>query len=1042
MVQTFPVSSGTSDGTPGRSDRHPGTRCAAAPGPDSNVTRDRRPPEEQELHDVTRVRVLGPVHVLDTEGAPVPLSGSRTVALITRLALTAGACVPAEVLLDDIWEGRFPEGGVATLRRLASRTRTRLTEHHLDIGPIPDGGGYQLMLKPEQVDALRFERLAEEGAHLLRENLPTRAYDTLTQALSLWVGTPLSGVESEFALREAARLEELHLQVQEDRLLTVSALEGPDAAVNGLQSLAHSFPLRERTHSLLMRALHDSGQRGAALAVYDKLRHSLAEELGVAPDQRITTLRTEILRDDQAAPSGWRSPYLTQAVGRDRETGQIRECFERTRLVTLTGTGGVGKTRLAAEYAVRITEAPPGHDPTRRVCFVELAALQHGDSLIEAVSASLSTHDAFLSSRSNTHVARITSALSSTPTLLILDNCEHIIEPAAVLAAKILAACPHLQILATSREPLMTPGEAVLRVQPLPLTDGDEDGGAVELFAQLAGLSDLDFRLHKGNRALVKDICRRLDGLPLAIELAAARAGSMGLEGIANHLDETFQLLSSTRRTGSSRHRSLNAVLDWTWNLLSPEERVLARRVAWLPAGASSQTARHVCASHGLAEEEIPFLLSSLADRSLLTASTSAGAPSDYRLLDTTRRYLLRRLDEAGETSLTARSAAEFFQAKIQDAFQGLLHSRQTESLSWLDTEHDNIVEVMRHLDRAEDLMPFVLPMSWYWIIRGRVDEMSRWLRELMSARDTLPSDIVAILDLIASLCPGEKSSTEPPPWSAINADMLGIFPPLVMIASKFALLADDTAAVAWLVDMAQDHETAWVRAAGHAVRSLAAERLGDTESAEEHAQVAANEFDRIGERWSASHMVTLIAGHRSRRGDLEGAIDALRDAVAMEGHSGVVTSSAQVELGRFLVRAGRTEEGRHELLRTLGPARNTSTEYQILAFVGLMDAALNDGDTHAAEKWLDKAREVMTRPVVDPGYLKAELELAMARLYLRRGQTKLAEEATHHAATAVDGIGDPALTAEVVEMTASVLDAVRTSQAGITGPGPRAVEE
>ena len=952
--------------------------------------------------------------------------------------------MPAEVLLDDIWEGRFPEGGVATLRRLASRTRTRLTEHHLDIGPSPNGGGYQLMLEPEQVDALRFERLAEEGAHLLRENVPTRAYDTLTQALSLWAGTPLSGVESEFALREAARLEELHLQVQEDRLLAVSALEGPEAAVSGLQSLAHSFPLRERTHSLLMRALHDSGQRCAALAVYDKLRRSLAGELGVAPDQRITTLRTEILRDDQAAPSGWRSPYLTRAVGRDREMGQIRECFDRTRLVTLTGAGGVGKTRLAAEYAVRTTEGPPGHDPTRRVCFVELAALRHGDSLVEAVSASLSTHDAFLSSRSNTHVTRITSALSSTPTLLVLDNCEHMIEPAAALAAEMLSACPHLQILATSREPLLTPGEAVLRVQPLPLTDGDEDddGGAVELFAQLAGLSDLGFRLHEGNRTLVEDICRRLDGLPLAIELAAARAGSMGLEGIASHLDETFRLLSSTRRTGSSRHRSLNAVLDWTWNLLSPEEQVLARRLAWLPAGASSQTARRVCAGHGLPEEEIPFLLSSLADQSLLTASPSAGAPSGYRLLDTTRRYLLRRLDEAGETSLMARSAAEFFRAKIQDSFQGLLHSRQTESLTWLDTEHDNIVEVMRHLDRAEDLVPFVLPMSWYWIIRGRVDEMSRWLRELASARDTLPSDIVLILDLITSLCPGEKPSVGPPLWSTISADMLGTYPPLVMIASKLALLAGDTAAVASLVDMTQDHETAWVRAAGHTARSIAAERTGDTESAEEHAQVAASEFDRIGERWSASHMVTLIAGYRSRRGDLEGAIDALRDAVAMEGRSGVVTSSAQVELGRLLVRAGRTEEGRRELLRTLGPARSTSTEYQILAFVGLLDAALNAGDTQAAESWLDRAREAMTRPVVDPGYLKAELELAAARLYLRRGQAKLAEEATHHAATTVDGIGDPALTAEVVEMTASVLDAVRTSQTGIADPGPRVVEE
>lgn len=988
------------------------------------MIRKRRDPEEPDPHDVELVRLLGPVQVLDANGAAVPLSGPRTIALIARLALAAGACVPTEALLDDIWEAELPDGGVATLRRLASRARARLAEHHLGIGPVPYGGGYRLAIDPRRVDALRFERLADEGARLLRENAPARAHDTLTRALSLWAGTPLSGIGSEFALREAARLEELHLQVQEDRLVAMTALKGPEAAISGLRSLARSCPLRERTHTLLMKALHDSGQRGAALAVYNGLRRSLTEELGVGPSRRVTELRAKILHDDRVAPSGWRSPYLTRAVGRDREIGSIGECFDRTRLVTLTGTGGVGKTRLAAEYAAHVAAEPSDRGPARRVCFVELAVLRHGDSLVEAVSAALSAHDAFLSSRSTTHMARIASALSSVPTLLILDNCEHMIEPAAALAAELLSACPDLRVLATSREPLTMPGEAVLRVQPLPL-DGDRaDGDAVRLFAQLAGLSDPSFRLHEGNRGLVEDICRRLDGLPLAIELAAARTGSMGIEGIAGHLDETFRLLSSTRRTGSSRHRRLSAVLDWTWNLLSPEERMLARRLAWLPAGAGPRTAKRVCAGHGLPEEEIPFLLSSLADRSLLTVSTSVDARTGYRLLETTRGYLLSRLDEAGETGLVVRSAVEFFREKVQDAFRGLLHGRQAESLAWLDTEHDNIVGVMRQLDRAEDLASFVLPMSWYWIIRGRTDEMSRWLRRLGAARDALPGDVVLILDLIASLCPGEKTPGETPPWSAVNADVLRTYPPLAVIACRSALLAGDTAAITPLVDMTRDHATPWVRAAGHAVRSIAAETAGDSQSAEEHARVAAVEFDRIGEHWSASHMVTLIAGHRSRRGDLKGAVAALRDTVAMEERSGVATSSARVELGRLLVRAGRTEEGRRVLLRSLEPARSTSTEYRILALVGLMDAALGAGDVRAAGSRLAEAREAMTRPVSDPEYLEVEVELAMARLHLRRGQAELAAAATRQAAAAAEGIADAALAAEVVDMTASVLGA------------------
>ena len=987
------------------------------------MIRERRDPEEPDPHDVELVRLLGPVQVLDANGAAVPLSGPRTIALIARLALAAGACVPAEALLDDIWEAELPDGGVATLRRLVSRARARLAEHHLGIGPVPYGGGYRLTIDPRRVDALRFEHLADEGARLLRENAPARAHDALTRALSLWAGTPLSGIGSEFALREAARLEELHLQVQEDRLVATTALKGPEAAISGLRSLARSCPLRERTHTLLMKALHDSGQRGAALAVYNGLRRSLTEELGVGPSQRVTALRTEILHDDRVAPSGWKSPYLTRAVGRDGEIGSIGERFDHTRLVTLTGTGGVGKTRLAAEYAAR-TGGPSDRGPARRVCFVELAVLRHGDSLVEAVSASLNAHDAFLSSRSTTHMVRIASALSSVPTLLILDNCEHVIEPAAALAAELLSACPDLRVLATSREPLTMPGEAVLRVQPLPL-DGDRaDGDAVRLFAQLAGLSDPGFRLHEGNRGLVEDICRRLDGLPLAIELAAARTGSMGIEGIAGHLDETFRLLSSTRRTGSSRHRSLSAVLDWTWNLLSPEERMLARRLAWLPAGAGPRTAKRVCAGHGLPEEEIPFLLSSLADRSLLTVSTPVDARTGYRLLETTRGYLLSRLDEAGETGLVVRSAVEFFRKEVQDAFRGLLHGRQAESLTWLDTEHDNIVGVMRRLDRAEDLASFVLPMSWYWIIRGRIDEMSRWLRRLGAARDALPGDVVLILDLIASLCPGEKTPGETPPWSAVNADVLRTYPPLAVIACRSALLAGDTAAITPLVDMTRDHATPWVRAAGHAVRSIAAETAGDSQSAEEHARVAAVEFDRIGEHWSASHMVTLIAGHRSRRGDLKSAVAALRDAVAMEERSGVATASARVELGRLLVRAGRTEEGRRVLLRSLEPARSTSTEYRILALVGLMDAALDAGDVRAAGSRLAEAREAMTRPVSDPEYLEVEVELAMARLHLRRGQAELAAATTRQAAAAAEGIADAALAAEVVDMTASVLGA------------------
>ncbi|MCZ0859213.1 BTAD domain-containing putative transcriptional regulator [Actinomyces israelii] len=975
------------------------------------------------------VRLLGPVRVLDADGTAIRLSGRRTAALVARLALSAGVVVPAETLLDDIWEDDIPDGGTETLRRLASRTRSRLAKHRLAVGPVPNGGGYRFVIEPMRVDAHRFEHLVTEGARLLRENAPARANEALVQALSLWGGAPLSGIRSEFALHEAARLEDLHLQGQEDRLVAVSSLEGPEAAVGDLQSLASAFPLRERTHYLLMRALHDSGQRGAALAAYDRLRHSLNDKLGVAPARRVTSLYEEILRDEQATPTGWRSPYLTRAVARDREIHLIDELMDRTRLVTLTGTGGVGKTRLAVEYATRATDRLSGHGPAPRICFVGLAALRDGDSLEEGVSAALSTHDMLTPSRSPARILRIASALSDMPTLLILDNCEHVIEPAAALVSELLPLHPDLRILATSREPLMVAGEAVLRVPPLPLPDGSgASSGAVELFEQLAGLSDPSFCIHDGNRALVEYVCRRLDGLPLAIELAATRTRSMGIEGIAGHLNEMFQLLSSARRTDSTRQRSLRATLDWSWDLLSPDERILARRLAWFPAGARVETAEHICAGGDLPQEEVPFLLSSLVDRSLLTISSSSDTQARYQLLETTRRYLLLRLDEAGETDRIAHSAVEYFRDRLQDTFRGLLYGCQAESLAWLDAEYDNIVEAMRQLDRAEDLVAFVIPLSWYWIMHGRVDEISRQLRELEPARDALPTGVVLILDLVASLCPGQDDSGgRRPLWSGVDADTLRTYPPLVMIACKSALLAGDLTAVASLLEIAHDHEEPWVRAAGHAAQSIAAETAGDTEAAEKCAETAAAEFNKIGDHWSAGHMVTLIARHRSRRGDLDGAVEALRDSATMEERSGVVTVLAQVELGRLLVRAGRTEEGRRVLSRTLGQACNISAEYRILAHVGMMAAALDDEDTRAAGTSLAEVREVMAaRLVSDPEYLKVEIELVTARLYLQRGQVRLAEAAIREAAAGVAGVAYPALDADVIDTTALVLEATR----------------
>ena len=945
--------------------------------------------------------------------------------LLARLALSPGRTVSVDTLIDDLWGSAPPEGGADTLRRLASRARTRLGEHGLRIGPHARRGGYLLDLPAEEVDALHFEHLVADGARLLRAHAPDQAEGLLDEALALWRGTPLSGVEAEFARREAPRLEELRTAAAEDRADAVSRTGDPAGTIPELRALCSAHPTRERSHGLLMRVLHESGQSSAALTVHEDLRRTLAEELGADPAPWIGELHGQILRDHAPAQtSEWANPYLTRFFGRTEELAAIGALMERTRLVTLLGPGGVGKTRLAAEYTARAAEH-------LRVRFAELGPLREDDSLTGAVSAMLGTGEAFLAAPGHDRFTRLVSALSAVPTLLVLDNCEHLADEAAALAVGLLARCPDLQILITSREPLATDGEALLRVEPLHVPE--EDGGeAVAMFTELASLARPGFTVGAENAPVVIEICRRLDGLPLGIELAAARTRSMTVQQIADHLDERFRLLSGTRRAATARHRTLRAVLDWTWDLLTDQERLMARRLSVLPGGATVDAARAVCAAESVPGDEVPYLLSSLTDKSLLSATEPRPGEPRYRLLETARVYLAERLREAGEETRTRNAAADHAADLAEDAAEMLLGRDQPRGLEILDSEHDNLLESLRHAcgdgepDRA---VRITAASSWYWIIRGRYEEAGRWYDELDRHQGVHGPTTRMLADAVRSILPRPETAgpseagTRTGP-AIPDAAALAAHPPLAMITPKHRLLQDDHEGVRADAETALAHPHPWVRAAGRATSALAIEAAGDAAGAERDIQVAAEAFWDLGDAWTSAQLIAASAGFRSARGDAGGAVADLRRALELKRSLGASEhfTLILVRLGDELARAGNTTEAEETFREVLDTTEAPTAEHRILCLVGLADLALLREQPGAARELLTRARNLMSGPLADPDYLRVVLLRQEGMLALAERETERAREKALRAWESARLLGVPDVRAQTAELVAGAL--------------------
>lgn len=581
-------------------------------------------------------RVLGPLQVEDGSG-PVAVGGHKPRTLLAALLVARGEVVTADRLLAAVWGDAPPDGAPTALRAYVSRLRGVLG----DAAPLRHRPpGYFLSLADATLDADEFEQRVRTARAAAAAGDHQRALAELDVALALWRGDALAEfADEESAAAEAARLTELRAGATADRAEALVELGRAAEAVPELEALVRRSPTWERPAVSLMRARYATGHQADALAAFHELRTRLDDELGVEPAAPARELYRRILVHDPAlaaAPPPGNLPRRASGfVGRDREVERVLAALRAGPLVTLTGVGGAGKSRLAVEVAARDRDRFPDG-----VWLCELAALPDGSPVGDAVSAALGIRQ-----RSGLSVEdSVLEYLRGRALLLLVDNCEHVLPHAAGLVAEVVRRCPRVVVLATSREPLAVEGEQVWPVPPLPLED------ATALFVQRARAATPDFRLDPAAADAVATICSRLDGLPLGIELAAARMRVMSPAEVAARLEDT-PLLGGGRGP-VARHQSLVAAIEWSYRLLPEAEQRLFRGMSVFAGGADLR-AVHRVADPAASEDDVLDRLTRLVDRSMVVVRS--GVHSRYRLLETLRAYGRAQAEDAGESAELAR---------------------------------------------------------------------------------------------------------------------------------------------------------------------------------------------------------------------------------------------------------------------------------------------------------------------------------------------------------------------------------------------------
>jgi predicted ATPase/DNA-binding SARP family transcriptional activator len=988
-------------------------------------------------HDESvRIAVLGPLEVSTSDGV-IDVAGTRLRTLLIRLAMAAPGPVPVSALVEAVWGADPPAEPANALQSLVSRLR-RVLNGAESVQQV--SGGYRLQIRADDLDLRRFERLARAGRESLQASRFDVAAATLREALGLWRGDALdAAIENDVALR--ARLQEQHLGALADRIEADLALGRSDELIAELDQLVATHPLRERLTLLLLQALAGSGRVPEALATYDQARVTLADELGIDPSPVLQAAHLALLRGEPlvaaraVASPGAGAPAATDAVldepephsrsnlraqltsfvGREEDVRRIAKMLGDGRLVTLVGPGGAGKTRLATESVSRLVD--PQAD---RAWLAELAPVSDPGDVPQVVLGALGLRDSTLidrpgDGRAPDAIGRLVDFFGDRECVLVLDNCEHLIDAAAALTDELLARCPGLRILTTSREPLGVYGEALVVVAPLgqPAPGADPSTAmsypATQLFADRAAAARPSFVVDEATVGSVVEIVRRLDGLPLAIELAAARLRSMPVEQIAARLTDRFRLLTGGSRTALPRHRTLLAVVEWSWELLSEDERRLARRLAVFIGGITAASATDVCASMELPEDAVEDLLTSLVDKSLVQLVPEQGR---YRMLETLREFGLERMAEVGEVSTIRSAHARHFAALAMHADPQLRTRDQLIWLSVLNAERDNIVAALRFLaddGQADAALDVAFAMNWYWVLMGRHGEAVTWTGFALAApgsddefRRTVGEALLAI-NSAASMWAGSPDAMDESmrAMSEINErlDSLQASPPLHpmlrILRPVIAMFTNDRPRMIRLLDEALTCGDPWTVATARAFRAGMAENDGDAESTQRDAYASLAEFREMGERWGMGNCLQLLAPMHALAGELDEAVRDYREALELFAELGAREDEAMIRLrlAEVLQRQGDIDGARREIEIAVHRTQSQEHESRVgpgnesgFAAIVIADIERQAGNLTRARQLRDEALErigSVLSPHPAQGHLRAMALLVAAKVDL-----------------------------------------------------------
>ncbi|WP_142104391.1 BTAD domain-containing putative transcriptional regulator [Pseudonocardia cypriaca] len=900
-----------------------------------------------------RFGVLGPVAVWADDGSPVRVPERKVRLLLADLLVHEGRPVAVERLVEHLWGPQEPGNPLNTLQTKVSQLRRTLERAGGGQLVVRQPPGYLIRLEPGALDVHRFRALTAQAREAAD---PGERVALLSDALELWRGPALADVRDEpFAVAAAQRLDEERLAAEEERAEARLALGGAELGplVAELGDLVARHPLRERLRGLHMRALYRAGRQGDALASYAELRAALVDELGLEPGSEITALQHAILAQDpelQGPPAPARPPItapLTELVGREDAVARVREQLSAARLVTLTGPGGVGKTSLAVAVAREHPDAClvelAGLD--RQVCSEDACPAEHW--VATAVATALGLRD------SGDPVERIAEALAGSRLLLVLDNCEQVVDAVAAVAGRLLRTVPGLRVLATSREPLGVTGEVLHEVPPLELPAG------VQLFAARAAAAAPGFVLDADTAPAVAAICRRLDGLPLALELAAGRVRALGVHELLARLDNRFALLAGGPRDAPDRQRTLRAVIDWSWELLTPGEQIVLRRLAVHAEGCDLEAAEAICAGEGVRPGEVLDLLARLVDRSLVVSR-----PPRFRLLETVAAYGLERMVEAGELECVRQRHAAHYLAFAERAEPELRGAHQQRWLERLDAESANLRAAVDHLvqqaDGAEQALRLVQALCWYWFLRGRTGEAVRSLRAALAVPGTAPAG--ARVQAAAWLTALRVLDGEPPEDAAL--DVSAIADPVARARTQWFLgyvltTVGDTRAVPLTSAALATFEALgdrWGIAAALADRVSQSFYAGERERAERSAAL----FRELGDRWGQVQASFALGAIAELTGRYAEAAEQHRAGLRMAEELGLWAEvSYQLSwLGRvaLLERRFADAEGLHRRAVDTAVAHGFAPG-RIYALTGLALGERRTGQLDAAEQHL---REVL----------------------------------------------------------------------------------